>query len=280
MSQNKNMNLNKRLEYQLPSTICLESVLRISECNLTTVNSEWKYLVALFPYYRLYLITDGEAKVQLRDQIVTLRKGYLYLIPQFSVASSECENTMTHYWLHFTLDDTMINFLTIYKPLLEVKASEEDYKIYELIKKSFDESEKNKDDTSSLLACESLTKYLFSKFLTRSQINFEAAKFIPVLKYIDAHINENITNEELSGIMYLNPTYFSNAFTKQFEVSPKKYILRKKMNMACKMLIENKNTIKEIAYSLGFDNEMYFSRIFSKYLGISPGKYRNLLVEK
>ena len=116
---------------------------------------------------------------------------------------------------------------------------------------------------AELLACEGLSKYLFSFFLpaTDTEATPEAARFIPVLQYIDTHFNQHIANTDLSAIMYLSPTYFSNLFTKQFGITPQQYIQQKRMNSAAIML---------------FESEAYFNRSFHKFMGISPGKYRKL----
>ena len=100
---------------------------------------------------------------------------------------------------------------------------------------------------------------------------------MPVLRYIDAHLSEKISNEELSKLMFLHPTYFSNLFTKHFGLSPKQYVLQKKMTVAAATLITTSDTVEQIAYELGYESEQYFNRVFSKFTGITPGEYRRRL---
>jgi len=268
--------MEKIFNADISTSIYLEAVLNITECDFTTVDNTWGGFSNLFPYYRIYLVTDGEGKLIMKDRTIALKKGYLYFIPAFSLSSATCTDYLSHYWMHFNIGNSLSNYLTIYKPYIEVKADELDYQIFKLIKEKFDKKIKDSEDDSSSLACESLSKYLFSKFITKEKIDKNAVKFVTVLKYIDTHINEKISNEALAKIMNYNTTYFCNAFTKVFDIPPNKYILGRKMNLACKMLIEDKITIKEISFKLGFDNEMYFSRLFNKYLLMSPGKYRSL----
>ena len=72
--------------------------------------------------------------------------------------------------------------------------------------------------------------------------------------------------------------YFSNLFSKTFGIPPIKYVNQKKMNIAATMLAENKLSVKEIAYSLGYENETYFFRIFKKTFGITPSQYKNKII--
>jgi len=128
------------------------------------------------------------------------------------------------------------------------------------------------------VASEGLSKYLFSRFLPEREniAASEGFRFIPVLQYIEKNFDRPITNLELGQILYLSPTYFSNLFTKQFGVSPQKYILQKRLNSAAILLFESTKSIKEIAFECGFDNEAYFNRQFRKFMGVPPGKYRKL----
>ncbi|WP_082150447.1 helix-turn-helix domain-containing protein [Parabacteroides goldsteinii] len=46
------------------------------------------------------------------------------------------------------------------------------------------------------------------------------------------------------------------------------------MNASLQLLINDKYTIKEIAYELGFTDDAYFCRVFKKHYGIIPGDYK------
>ncbi len=251
----------------------LTTNLRLTETDYTTIGNNWSYLATYFPYYRIYYITSGSAKMFLFDETLELKPRHLYFIPAYSITGAECNDSMSHYWMHFNLDATTASYLTIYKPLHCLPASQEDETVFRLIKENFEKSD-NGNDSPRTLACVSLAKYLFSKFLPSESISAEAANFLPVLEYIDGHLTEKITNAQLSGIMCLNETYFSNVFSKQFGVSPKQYVLQKRIGAAANMLIETDKTVKEIAFRFGYENEMYFNRMFRKLAGAPPGEYR------
>ncbi len=251
----------------------LTANLRVSEANLTKVYPSWGYLATYFPYYRMYYIVEGHAKIFLRDETLELLPDHIYFIPAYSIIGAECENSMLHYWMHFNLDITSVSYLTIYKPKLSAKAAAGDKEIFRMLLENFTLAQKGGHLTNTL-ACVSLAKYLFSRFLPTESISSKATSFIPVLEYIDKNLSAPISNADLCKIMCLNETYFSNLFTKQFGISPKQYILQKRIGAAASMLLETDKTVKEIAFNFGYDNEMYFNRIFHKITGMSPGKYR------
>ena len=61
---------------------------------------------------------------------------------------------------------------------------------------------------------------------------YELVKFEAVLKYIDEHYKESIRLEELASLMHVSTMYFSNRFKEVFNVSPKQYILNKRLREA------------------------------------------------
>ncbi len=251
----------------------LTTSLHVTEAGYTKVGPSWSHLATFFPYYRMYYITKGAAKMFMHDETLELTPDRLYFIPAFSITGAECPREMEHFWMHFNLDITTISYLTIYKPALFVEAQPLDKELFRLVRENFDASDDGAHAPNTL-ACQSLAKYLFSRFLPSGNVSSESANFIPVLEYIDRHLNSNISNTDLCNIMCLNETYFSNVFTKQFGISPKQYILQKRIGSAARMLVETDKTVKEIAFEFGYDNEMYFNRIFHKITGSAPGKYR------
>ena len=95
-----------------------------------------------------------------------------------------------------------------------------------------------------------------------------------MLKYIDEHYRENIPLSKLASIMSISSMYFSNLFKSTFNISPKQYILNKRLMESQRLLLESELSIKEIAYAVGFENENYFSEFFSSKVGISALKFR------
>lgn len=251
--------------------------LKIIEAGFDAVDSNWHRFITFFPYYRIYYVVSGHAVIYLQDQQLELSPGKMYFIPALSIFDAHCDKILRHYWIHFNFDITTNNYLTIYKPLNVVQAPPLTEELFSCLVSKINSDKK--DSPAELLACEGLLKYLLSFFLSGADTEAtpEAARFIPVLQYIDTNFNSHITNNELSSIMYLSSTYFSNLFTKQFGITPQQYIQQKRMNKAALLLLESNKNIREIAFTCGFESEAYFNRSFHKFMGISPGRYRKLV---
>ena len=56
--------------------------------------------------------------------------------------------------------------------------------------------------------------------------------------------------------------------------STQDYILRYRIDYACRLFDETDKNITEVARECGIDDIAYFSRFFRKMTGVSPSEYR------
>jgi AraC family transcriptional regulator len=94
------------------------------------------------------------------------------------------------------------------------------------------------------------------------------------LDYIEDHIQAPIRLEDLSQHVYLSEFHFNRLFKTAVGLSPKQYILGRKMTLAQTRLKDSADSLIQIAYELGFEYPEVFSRAFKKQFGISPQSYR------
>lgn len=128
------------------------------------------------------------------------------------------------------------------------------------------------NDGRLLLILSEVAKY---KNNAVSEINTGNERFGEVLLQMHDTLS-NLTVAELADIANLSVSRFTHLFTKQFGLSPHAYQMNIKIERAKYLLVENKNSVKEISWMLGFDDPFYFSRIFKKQTGLSPMQYKNL----
>ncbi len=92
--------------------------------------------------------------------------------------------------------------------------------------------------------------------------------------FMQEHINDNISQSELSKQYHYSVSRFSNLFKQKTGYAPIDYFVQMKMQKACQQLDFTGNSVKDIAYSMGFDDPYYFSKRFRTVIGMSPKKYR------
>ena len=93
-------------------------------------------------------------------------------------------------------------------------------------------------------------------------------------------IEENFSNSELNVNFLAEKLNISRSglFAKikmLANVTPNEMIQIIRLKRAAQLLLENKYTISEVAYMVGFTNASYFSKCFQKQFGIRPSDYRH-----
>lgn len=78
---------------------------------------------------------------------------------------------------------------------------------------------------------------------------------------------------ELKQIAGMNELKMRKIFTQVFGMGIYDYYQYFRMQEAARLLREEKHSVSEVGYQLGFENLSHFSRTFEKYIGKKPKKY-------
>lgn len=97
---------------------------------------------------------------------------------------------------------------------------------------------------------------------------------IAVANYIQHHLSEPITAEDIAHELYISRPYLSTKFKEEAGESITDFILRVKTDEAKQLLRYTENSIASISVYLGFSSQSHFSRVFKKYTAHTPGEYR------
>ncbi|MBQ7994199.1 MAG: response regulator [Solobacterium sp.] len=95
-----------------------------------------------------------------------------------------------------------------------------------------------------------------------------------IREYIDLHISEKITRDQLADVVYLHPDYLAKIFKEETGMKITEYILSKKVELACRLLKETDMTVSEVGFAAGFGNTSYFDKIFRRQTGVTPKQFR------
>ncbi|MEM0997425.1 MAG: helix-turn-helix domain-containing protein [Bacteroidota bacterium] len=91
---------------------------------------------------------------------------------------------------------------------------------------------------------------------------------------VEKHFREWHKVGQYAEKMLRSPKTLSNLFRKYGSPSPSEIITERIVLEAKRELIYTKNSVKQIAYGLGFDDPAHFSRYFAKAVGNSPVRFR------
>lgn len=94
------------------------------------------------------------------------------------------------------------------------------------------------------------------------------------IHFLDDYYTTEINLQHLARSIGYSLDHFRFLFKEKTGVSPKKYILRKRLELAKKQISHSDLPLIEIAVSCGYDDYYQFTKYFKKEIGISPSQYR------
>ena len=94
-----------------------------------------------------------------------------------------------------------------------------------------------------------------------------------VSDYIDRHITEGLSVEELADHVHMSKYHFLRKFKEQTGVTVHNFVLNKRLLRASEELLQGKS-LTEVWQGAGFTDYSSFLRNFKKAFGVSPGRYR------
>lgn len=92
--------------------------------------------------------------------------------------------------------------------------------------------------------------------------------------YIELHLGETISMDELAEIAALSPFYYQRLFKRLVRKPVAEYIKLRRLAKAAEELPGNNRRILDIALELGFSSHEHFTRVFKSTFGMTPEAYR------
>lgn len=113
-----------------------------------------------------------------------------------------------------------------------------------------------------------------STTLYKYQINKKIETRInKVCLYIENNFSKKISLKEIAALIYMSESNFCKFFKKSTGITLSDYLNELRINEVCKLLLHSDDTIKNIAYTCGFESLSYFNRVFVKKKSITPSVY-------
>jgi AraC family transcriptional regulator len=99
-------------------------------------------------------------------------------------------------------------------------------------------------------------------------------QMLRVARYIDAHLERGVSNEELAQQARLSRSYFAKAFRRSFGTSPHHYVIDRRIERAKSMMLATTDPLGQIAPACGFSDQAHLARIFHRSIGQTPHAWR------
>ncbi|WP_406725574.1 helix-turn-helix domain-containing protein [Streptomyces sp. GD-15H] len=95
-----------------------------------------------------------------------------------------------------------------------------------------------------------------------------------VLVWMERHLNEEVTVEQLAARAHMSPRTFARRFQQETGTTPYRWILRQRVLLAQQLLEGTDETVDAIAGRTGFGNAAALRHHFVRTVGTTPNAYR------
>lgn len=94
------------------------------------------------------------------------------------------------------------------------------------------------------------------------------------VQYIEDHITEDVTTDEVAKAVGVSTFYFQKGFSMLCGFSPAEYIRNRRLALAGNDLLITNEKIIDIAMKYGYDSPDSFTKAFTRFHGVSPSSVR------
>ena len=274
----------------LPSTDI--NIEKVQFCFLKIKTGAWSFTMKNKPNYGLIFIKNGSMIIERNGKKTLVKKGDLLFLPMNgthtvkSVNAAEeadfkgaggfqkgkpaengdCAFYTTSFYAKVSPDFFIKDFLTLSR--------------FNKFDGLFSELERLSDDKrfgAGLKAKGIIYDIIYNaakEFDLKCETSAADEGLFKVVNFINENYADKITLDDLSDVSGYSKSYFKKIFLRKFGVTPHRYIMNLRVDLAKTMIDSGVFTFKEIAEKCGFLNEYYFSAAFKKITGVSPKNYR------
>lgn len=90
------------------------------------------------------------------------------------------------------------------------------------------------------------------------------------IRYIESHLTEELTVEEVADAVHVSPFYFQKGFAMLCGFSVAEYIRNRRLALAGRDLATTEEKVIDIALKYGYDSPDSFAKAFTRFHGITP----------
>ena len=89
-----------------------------------------------------------------------------------------------------------------------------------------------------------------------------------------AHLSEPLRVADLAAHCGLGERRLHQLFDEAFGTTPHRYLQRLRLDTALTLLCDARNTLTDVALTVGFADQSAFTHAFTRRFGVAPGQWR------
>lgn len=249
-------------------------------------------------YYEFYFFLEGDVQIQVGQELFPVRFGDIMLIPPHLphctlIHSHEVPYRRFVFWISQEYCNHLLQSSPDYAYIMQYVETEKNYifhtdqitfnAIQSKILRLLEEMRAEKFGRNAQISIcindlvLALNRLVYEQ-TTPKYKNTERLLYQQLEEYIEDHLEEDLSLDELSKQFYASKYHIAHVFKDNIGLSIHQYITKKRLNL-CREAISGKMSITEAYHKFGFGDYSSFYRAFKKEYGISPKDYRDMQID-
>jgi AraC family transcriptional regulator len=122
--------------------------------------------------------------------------------------------------------------------------------------------------------CIRLARHFVGRFPLPSSKGLSPERLQRVRDYVETHLDNDLSLTVLAEIACLSPYHFSRSFKQATGVGPQRYVIKRRLERARRLLRQTRQPLALIAHEAGFADQSNQTQIIRREMGVTPGRYR------
>jgi AraC-like DNA-binding protein len=215
------------------------------------------------------IVTNGNAKLDLKDRQYILGKYSMYFIPPFIEHTIAAVDKMIY---SYTVIYIKNKFIERYSNGLLNKYVCEDEKVVMNFLELCDKAHGTNDYEKFEKEVEQFLEQNI-EMIPNSQKQTNNEVVLLAVDFIKEHLAEQFNLERVSEYTHMSKYYLLRLFKKQMGVAPYQFYMQEKVKKIRQGIIKDKSTV-DLAYHLNFSDQSHLCNIFKRYVGLTPAQFK------
>lgn len=235
-----------------------------------------------FECHMLIWFISGETKIVQADATHVFKKGDIFLIPRNQLATiinypkdGQPHKTVV---MHLTADKLKRFYADLdVKPHVQHSQTIQRFNNHPLLESCLSslipyfEMQEITENIASLKITEAISILrAIDKKIDNVLANFDEPGKIDLAAYMEKNFMFNLPLEKFGYLTGRSLTTFKRDFSKIFNLTPQRWLTKKRLELAHYQFVEKKMKPIDVCYEVGFENLSHFSYAFKKQFGYSP----------
>lgn len=219
---------------------------------------------------------EGTGQIRLTDKKITLGSNECIFVNFHDIQEYKSTSNVWGYrWVNFTAKNigTAFELNKLYK----IPFSENEELAFSKLLSCGQTNLKNHNYINTLFSSYFYSVMVENGLENENTVSNRNTRMIDeICAYIQQKLYSKVSIDDIASFFMISPRRLHQIFTQQLGISPKRYILKKKMEEGYKLLVQTSMPINKIADLLCFSSPYHFTHEFKKTFSQSPSDVRKM----